>query len=234
MVGSSRLGSDAISRNRRAGGRLLQRLQQRVGGVDVELVGGIDDHHAPGALRRRQPQERLEPPHLVDGDARRDPLGAHVVGPAQHQQPRMRQRADLARGGVSGAISRLCPAGSRSLAAPARAAPDDRPASPCRSPPARRAARRDACGRRQRPAPAPARRPRGRQGARLARVREALEAVGLGQRLVFLQCRRAGHQGTPRKSRRSTWPQISAAIVSGAPAPSTITQRCGSASAMAR
>ncbi len=72
------------------------------------------------------------------------------------------------------------------------------------------------------------------EGGRLARMQEALEPIGLGQRLVFLLCRRAGHQGAPRKSRRSTWPQISAAIVSGAPAPSISTQRCGSALAMAR
>ena len=72
------------------------------------------------------------------------------------------------------------------------------------------------------------------QRARLARMREALEAVGLGQRLVLLHGRRAGHQGAPRSSRARRGAQISAAIASGAPAPSITTQRCGSASAMAR
>src|SRR5438876_543725 len=35
------------------------------------------------------------------------------------------------------------------------------------------------------------------EGGRLARVQETLEPIGLGQRLVFLLCRRAGHQGAP-------------------------------------
>jgi len=72
------------------------------------------------------------------------------------------------------------------------------------------------------------------QRARLARVREALEAVGLGQRLIVLRCRRARHQGAACSRRRSTSAQISAAVTSGALPPSTNTQRCGSAVAMER
>ena len=56
MVGSSRLGSDEISRNSARARRLLQRFQQRVGGVDVELVGG--SRRSP---RARRPRRRSGP-----------------------------------------------------------------------------------------------------------------------------------------------------------------------------
>ena len=153
-----------------ARGRLLQRLQQRVGGIDVELVG----------RSRRSPRARRPPPRSAPGTTsaaaprRRgcSPRSAWraVVGPAQHQQARMRQRADLARGARLGRDLEALPRGIALVRlAPARAAPADRPASPCRCPPAPRAARRGACARRRRPAPAPARPPRGRTGSRVSR-----------------------------------------------------------------
>jgi hypothetical protein len=71
------------------------------------------------------------------------------------------------------------------------------------------------------------------QGSRLARVREALEAIGLGQHPGILYGGRAGHQPAPPRSRRSTCAQTSAAMASGDLAPSTSTQRCGSALAIA-
>jgi hypothetical protein len=47
-----------------AGGRFLQQLQERVGGVRVHLVGGIDDHHPPpaiGALRPKKSRSGARP-----------------------------------------------------------------------------------------------------------------------------------------------------------------------------
>ena len=35
----------------------IEQLEKRVGGVGVELVGAIDDDHAPSARGRRQAQE---------------------------------------------------------------------------------------------------------------------------------------------------------------------------------
>jgi hypothetical protein len=45
----------------RARGRLLQQLQDRVRGVGVHLVGGIDDHHPPPAIGGAQAEEIAQP-----------------------------------------------------------------------------------------------------------------------------------------------------------------------------
>ena len=58
----------------RARRRLLQRLEKGVGGVGVQLVGAVHDHHAPAALARREPQERAQAAHLVHGDDREQAL----------------------------------------------------------------------------------------------------------------------------------------------------------------
>ena len=91
---SRRRGDEQEHRARR---RLLQRLQQRVGGVDVELVGLIDDDDAPAVAGGAMRQERAQPAHLVDRNAGGKALGLHVVGTADDQQPRMRQRPHLPR-----------------------------------------------------------------------------------------------------------------------------------------
>lgn len=49
----------------RAGG-LLEFLQ-RIGGIDVHIVGGIDDDHAVAAVMGGQAEEAPDAPHLVDG-----------------------------------------------------------------------------------------------------------------------------------------------------------------------
>ena len=71
------------------------------------------------------------------------------------------------------------------------------------------------------------------QRARVTRV-EALEPVGLGQLLDLLQRGRARHHGLSGISRRRASAQTRAATSEAASRPSTTTQRCGSASAMAR
>ena len=49
--------------------RLLDHFQQGVGAVEVEVVGAVDDHHAPTALARRLLENMDRPAHLVDADA---------------------------------------------------------------------------------------------------------------------------------------------------------------------
>src|SRR5262249_57803822 len=53
---------------------LLQRLQERVGRVYVELIGAVHDDDAPGMLAARQSQKRPEPAHLVNGNGGRHHL----------------------------------------------------------------------------------------------------------------------------------------------------------------
>ncbi len=71
------------------------------------------------------------------------------------------------------------------------------------------------------------------QCARLARMRETLEPVGLRQRLALRQGWRARHHVAPGRRRCSTSTQIAAATLSAVLAPSISTQRCGSARAIA-
>ena len=67
IVGSrppERMGDQHEHRARR---RLLEILQQRVGGVDVHVVGGIDDDDTVAAVMRGHGQEAVDAPDLVDG-----------------------------------------------------------------------------------------------------------------------------------------------------------------------
>jgi hypothetical protein len=178
----------------RAPRRLLQRFQQRVGGVDVELVGAVDDHDAPRILAAGQAQKRSEPAHLVDEDAGCEALGALVVGPAQNEQARMRQRAHLtrrrglradleaetrriARLGLRQHMPRQA-VGQRGLAD--ALASGDQPGVV--HAPAGEALRQLPLGLDM-----------ADEDTRLARMRKAFEAVGLGQRLGVLDRGRAGH-----------------------------------------
>ena len=119
-----------ISRNRVLRRRLLQRLQQRIRRVLVQLVGAIDDDHAPAPLARRCAEKGAQAPHLVDADPLRVTLRLLVPCAPDQQQIRMR-RAPRPCGtrmldrSTASALARL---------APAPCARSDRRASPCRSP----------------------------------------------------------------------------------------------------
>ena len=52
----------------RAGGRFLEPLQQRVGGVRIEILGRVHQRDAQGAAMRAQVEEAGQPADLVDGD----------------------------------------------------------------------------------------------------------------------------------------------------------------------
>ena len=69
-------GCRVIRAEHEAGGRsrLLQRLEQRVLGVEVETVRGRDDGHPKAALHGRQGQLGDEPLHLGDADLLAGPL----------------------------------------------------------------------------------------------------------------------------------------------------------------
>ena len=56
-------------------GRLLDRLEQGVGGLVGEPVGVFDDHHLPAPADRGQRGAPHEVTHLVDADG--EPVGAH-------------------------------------------------------------------------------------------------------------------------------------------------------------
>jgi hypothetical protein len=63
-------------------GRLFQKLQKRVGGGSVHLVGGVDDHGAPAAIGRGEVQEAAEAADGVDGDLRAQAIGRDERGRA--------------------------------------------------------------------------------------------------------------------------------------------------------
>ncbi len=52
----------------RAPRRLFEDLQQRIRRVAVHLVGAVDNHDAPAALGRGQPQKRADLARIVDDD----------------------------------------------------------------------------------------------------------------------------------------------------------------------
>ena len=87
MVGSSRPAHGAIEHEQRARRRLLEVLQQRVGGVDVHVVGRIDDDDAVAAVMGRQRQKTADPADLVDGQRGLEALGL-VVERARQMQAR--------------------------------------------------------------------------------------------------------------------------------------------------
>ena len=70
--------------------RLLEILEQRVGGVALEIVDRVDHHRAPGRHRGRGREQPLQAAHLVDADRAgelgaallRQPLEPHQIGMA--------------------------------------------------------------------------------------------------------------------------------------------------------
>src|SRR5215216_7819258 len=75
---------------------LFEDLEQRIGGVRIELVDGVDDADPPAVHRRGRTEERNRLPRLVDGDD--GPQHAAIVEAAfQRQQSAMRAGGDLAR-----------------------------------------------------------------------------------------------------------------------------------------
>ena len=74
--------------------RLLERLEQRIGGVRVQVVGRIDDHHAPAALGRGHTQEMVGRAHVVDDDFRARLAGLLVDPALEGPQVRMSAGGD--------------------------------------------------------------------------------------------------------------------------------------------
>src|SRR6185312_4317247 len=79
--------------------RFFKDLEQRIGGVRVEFIDGVDDAHPP-ALRSRGRSEEVDGlPGLVDRDY--GPHHSLVVGSSlKNEEPAMGTRRDAARGGV--------------------------------------------------------------------------------------------------------------------------------------
>ena len=90
--------------------RLLKSLQYRIGRIDIQIVGGIDDGHPVGCPGRGLGKELRQAAGLVDGDhlARFAvlpvPLQNHQVGVG----PRRHELADrILQGGGQGAAGRI-------------------------------------------------------------------------------------------------------------------------------
>ena len=79
-----------------AGRRLLEDLQERVGGGAVQLVGGVDDRDAPAAVGGGELEEALERADLVDGDGGAQALGLVVPGAAAEEELRRGEGGELA------------------------------------------------------------------------------------------------------------------------------------------
>ena len=116
MVGSRRPGR-GDQQQQGAGRRLLEDLQQRVGGVAVHLVGAVDDDDPPAAPRRRQAQEAAELAHVVDDDLAAQPPASRIIGALDRQQVGMTAARRRGERRCSGMRSRaLEPVGRRRTA----------------------------------------------------------------------------------------------------------------------
>ncbi len=219
----------------RARRRLLQRLEQGIRSVDVQLVGFVDDDDAPAVSGGAVGKERTQPANLVDRDRGGKALRLHVVGTADEQQPGVRQRLHLA-------------CGARRFG--------DREALPRRIALALRRQRgaREAVGERRladalRPGQQPGmvQAPAGQrlsqqalglgvavQLLRLARMRVTLEPVGLRQFLELGDGGCARHYRGGASRRDCTACHTAAKTARSSCAASMMTQRSGSARAMSR
>ena len=179
MVGNSRAGAWLTSRKSERRGGSSQNLEQRIGGIRIELVDGIDDADPPALDCRGRAEKRDRLPGLVDGDHR--PHHALLVERAfQDEQAAMGTGRDQPRSRLR-RINRQCRgalhcSGEADRDGRARTLPCDRRASPCRCPARRRSARRapsDRCDSRR---AAPAR----RRGVRTARCFRGDAAAAIG------------------------------------------------------
>ena len=111
--GEQRVGVRRDEHQRGVVGRLLQRLQERVLGLRVHGVGGVDDHHPTPSLEPPQREPVIdEVAHLVDHDV----LGGRPAAP-RFPSPRLRHHPLL------GQVEDVGVGAARDLAArPARAA----------------------------------------------------------------------------------------------------------------
>ena len=66
--------------------RLFQSFQESVGGILIEIVGAIDDDHAPTPLAGAVAEKGTQAPDLVDADPLRIAFGALVPRAAQQEQ----------------------------------------------------------------------------------------------------------------------------------------------------
>ncbi len=190
--------------------RLLQRLQDGVGGVGVEVVGRVDDGHPIGGAARRLGKERRQRPRLVHRD-RLARLGVRVVA-LQHQQVGMGAAGDLPEHRIARVRTQQAKPGlgPRAQQSAGGAVGERRLA--------------DALGSHEQPGVV--------QASALQRLQEgALRAVVALEPRGVAGMDELGHQGA---SRLSTAAQIAASTASTGCAASITTQRSRSTRAMAR
>ena len=84
------------------GRRLLEDLQERVGGGGGELVGGVDDRDAPAAVGGGELEEGFERADLVDGDGGAQALALVVPGAPAEEELRRAEGRELAEDRVIG------------------------------------------------------------------------------------------------------------------------------------
>ena len=234
IVGSTRAGAWLTSRNSDCCGGSSRIFKQRVGGVGIEFVDGIDDADPPALDRRGRAEERNRLPGLVDGD--HGPHHALVVeacvpaSAGRHgRRPRHGARPDrMDRPQASRRVARRRPADCDGRA---RTAPSDRPASPCRCPARRRSARHAECARCDRHSARPVSASRWPNSAVVSRGCGAaisrLDLAGAHARLAALPA-----LAVKKRSRKAA--HTLAATVAGSALASISTQRCGSSAAICR
>src|SRR5687767_632003 len=66
--------------------RLLQHLENSIGGAAVHVIGGIDDDDAPAFASRRLPEEFARAAHFIHGDRGLELAALGVEGPRDVQQ----------------------------------------------------------------------------------------------------------------------------------------------------
>ena len=106
MVGRSAAGRWQTRRRTARAGRLLEDLEERVGGGGVELVGGVDDGDAAAAVGGAEVEEAGERADLVDGDGGAQALGLVVPGAAAEEELRRGEGGELAEDRVARAPCR--------------------------------------------------------------------------------------------------------------------------------
>ena len=206
--------------------RLLEHLEEGVRGVAVHLVGAVDHHDPPAALRRRQVQEGADIPDVVDDDLGAQPPAFLVIAALDGEQVGMAACGDAPEHGMVGVDSKGL---GRPLERPGAAARGQDETGEAEG--ERRLA--DAFGAGDEPGVGEMARAASLDERALGgRVAHELR-IGPGRRRDLGRCVGPRRQSsTPRRSRKAA--QIKAWVSASVPLASITTQRKGSRRAMSR
>src|SRR5215472_13224715 len=83
-------------KQQRATRRLLENLEQRIGGVAVHFLGAVDDDDAPTLLCRGQPHKAGDLAYVLDDDLAAPPTSPRIIGALDGQKVSVTARGDAA------------------------------------------------------------------------------------------------------------------------------------------